>query len=405
MSEDVVRELPGGSVTSTPGFKAGAVYAGVKTPGPDKLDVGMIVSDTPAVVAATFTQNRFAAAPVGVSREHVARLIGRGIVFNAGNANACTGAQGLRDALEMAERAAAKIGDRAESFLVASTGVIGVPLDMAKIRDGIDRIELSDDGGHAVARAMMTTDTRPKEIALEIDLSTGPVILSGATKGAGMIHPNMATMLCFLTTNAALHPDYAHEVLLDIVNDTFNMISIDRDTSTNDSVMLLANGQAGNERIQTGDDAFRFAAGLRKACTFLATAIVRDGEGMTKFFEVQVKGARSAMEARLGARAVVSSNLVKAALYGADPNWGRILAAMGNTSVTVDPTTVDVTIGDAPVCRGGSALGLDKEAARAVLQGPEIAIRVDLHMGDHEATAWGCDLTEGYVQENSLYTT
>jgi glutamate N-acetyltransferase / amino-acid N-acetyltransferase len=169
--------------------------------------------------------------------------------------------------------------------------------------------------------------------------------------------------------------------------------------------MLLANGLAGNEPIQNGDDAFRFAAGLRKVCTFLAKEIVRDGEGMTKFFEVQVKGARSAMEARLGARAVVSSNLVKAALYGADPNWGRILAAIGNTSVTVDPTTVDVTIGDAPVCRGGSALSLDKEPARGVLQGSEIVIRVDLHVGDQEATAWGCDLTEGYVQENSLYTT
>jgi glutamate N-acetyltransferase/amino-acid N-acetyltransferase len=405
MPDDVVRELPDGSVTSTPGFKAGAVYAGIKTPGPDKLDVGMIVSDAPAVMAATFTQNRFAAAPVGVSREHVARIVGRGIVFNAGNANACTGEQGTKDALEMTERAAAKIGASPESFLVASTGVIGVPLDMDKIRDGIDRVEVSDDGGHTVARAMMTTDTRPKEIAVEIALSSGPVILSGATKGAGMIHPNMATMLCFLTTNAALHPDFAHEVLLDSVNDTFNMISIDRDTSTNDSVMLLANGLAGNEPIQGGDDAFRFAAGLRRVCTFLATAIVRDGEGMTKFFEVQVRGARSAMEARLGARAVVSSNLVKAALYGADPNWGRILAAMGNTSVTVDPTTVDVTIGDVPVCRGGSAHGLDKEAARAVLQGAEIVITVDLHMGEQQATAWGCDLTEGYVQENSLYTT
>jgi glutamate N-acetyltransferase/amino-acid N-acetyltransferase len=208
-----------------------------------------------------------------------------------------------------------------------------------------------------------------------------------------------------LTTNAALHPEYAHEVLLDIVNDTFNLISIDRDTSTNDSVMLLANGQAGNEAIRAGDDAFRFATGLRQVCTFLATAIVRDGEGMTKFFEVRLTGARSPMEARLGARAVVSSNLVKTALYGADPNWGRILAALGNTSVTVDPMAVDVTIGDAPVCRGGSALGLDKEAARAVLQESDVVIHVDLHVGEHEATAWGCDLTEGYVQENSLYTT
>jgi glutamate N-acetyltransferase / amino-acid N-acetyltransferase len=405
MTDDVVRELPDGSVTSTPGFKAGAVYAGVKTPGPDKLDVGMIVSDAPAVIAATFTQNRFAAAPVAVSREHVARPFGRGIVFNAGNANACTGEQGLRDALEMAERAAAKIGESVDTFLVASTGVIGVPMDMDKLRAGIDAIELSDGAGHAVARAMMTTDTRPKEISVEIALSTGPVILSGATKGAGMIHPNMATMLCFLTTNAALHPDFAHEVLLDIVNDTFNMISIDRDTSTNDSVMLLANGLAGNEPIRNGDDAYRFAAGLRRVCTFLATAIVRDGEGMTKFFEVRVKGARSPMEARLGARAVVASNLVKTAIYGADPNWGRILCAMGNTSVTVNPTTVDVTIGEAPVCRGGSALGLDIDAARTVLQGSEIIIHVDLHMGEHEAVAWGCDLTEGYVQENSLYTT
>ncbi|MFN0072081.1 MAG: bifunctional glutamate N-acetyltransferase/amino-acid acetyltransferase ArgJ [Chloroflexota bacterium] len=405
MTTNEIRVLADGSLTSTPGFKAGAVYAGIKTPGPDKLDVGMIVSDVPCVVAATFTQNRFAAAPVGVSREHVARMTGRGIVFNAGNANACTGEQGLRDALEMTERAATKIGDRPEAFLVASTGVIGVPMDMDKIRSGIESIQLSDAAGHAVARAMMTTDTRPKEIAVEIPLSSGPVILAGATKGAGMIHPNMATMLCFLTTNAVLQPDFAHEVLLDIVNDTFNMISIDRDTSTNDSVMLLANGLAGNEPLVKGDDAFLFAMGLRHVCTYLATSIVRDGEGMTKFFEVRVRGARSPMEARLGARAVVASNLVKTALYGADPNWGRILAAMGNTSVTVDPTKVDVSIGDAPVCRGGSAQGLDKEAARAVLQGSEIVIQVDLHMGESEATAWGCDLTEGYVQENSLYTT
>jgi glutamate N-acetyltransferase/amino-acid N-acetyltransferase len=392
-------------VTSAPGFKAGAVYAGIKTPGPDKLDVGMIVSDAPAVVAATFTQNRFAAAPVWVSREHAARPQARGIVFNAGNANACTGEQGMKDALEMATRAAQKVGDRADSFLVASTGVIGVPMDMEKIRAGIDAVKLSDDAGHSVARAMMTTDTRQKEIAVEIELSSGTVVLGGATKGAGMIHPNMATMLCFMTTNAALHPDFAHEVLLDVVNDTFNMISIDRDTSTNDSVMLLANGAAGNEPIRGGDDARRFAQGLLHVCRYLATSIARDGEGATKLFEVTVTGARSPMEARLAARSVAASNLVKAAVYGADPNWGRILMAIGNTAVTVERDSVDVTIGDVPVARNGSAHGLDPKAARAALEGSDVTIRVDLHVGEHTATAWGCDLTEGYVQENSLYTT
>lgn len=405
MTTEEFRVLPEGGVTAAPGFQAGAVYAGIKTPGPDKLDVGMVVSDGAAAVATTFTQNRFAAAPVRVSREHAARMQARGIVFNAGNANACTGEQGVQDALEMAELAASRVGDVAESFIVASTGVIGVPMDMDKIRDGIKRVELSPNGGHHVARAMMTTDTRVKEIAVEIPLSSGTVVLGGATKGAGMIHPNMATMLAFLTTNVALDPDFAHQALLHSVDESFNMISIDRDTSTNDTVVLLANGLAGNEPIRTGEDAQRFAQALWFVCRQLAISIVRDGEGATKIFQVDVRGARSTMEARLAARAVVSSSLVKTAMYGADPNWGRILAAIGNTAVTLEPALVDVNIGEVPVSRAGGARGLDREAARAALQGSEITISVDLHMGDGEATAWGCDLTEGYVQENSLYTT
>lgn len=398
--------IDGGTITTPRGFSAGAVYAGLKTPGPDKRDVGVILSEVPCTVAGVFTTNKVAAAPVVVSRERVRRGRARGIVFNAGNANAATGELGLQRARRMAELAGAKFGVSAEELLVASTGVIGVPLPIEKLEAGIEALELRPDGGHEAARCIMTTDTRPKEAAVEVSGEAGSYRIGAIAKGAGMIHPNMATMFCFVTTDAAVDPAFLDQALRRSVDVSFNMISIDGDMSTNDTAVVLANGLAGTPTIRAGTpDAEVFERALTEVCVQMAKAIAADGEGATALIEVVVEGAESERDARLAARAIAASNLFKAAVYGGDPNWGRIACAAGYSGANLEESRLDITIAGFPVLEGGRVLAFDARGASEALRRPEVSIRVNLNLGNHRATAWGCDLTEEYVVVNSKYTT
>ena len=396
--------LSDGSVTAARGFRAGAVAAGIKPSG--RTDLGMLASDRPCVVAATFTQNAFAAAPVQVSRERVKSGRAQAVVFNAGNANACTGDDGLRAAREMARLAAETLGIDDSLVLVASTGVIGQQLDVDRVREGLPKLQLREDGGHEAAQGIMTTDTVPKEVAVALEIGGREVRIGGMSKGVGMIHPNMATMLGFLATDAALEPDFAQGALKRVVDRTFNMISVDGDTSTNDSCFLLANGAAGNAPVAEGSqDAARFEAALEAVCTTLARKMARDGEGASKLIQVDVTGAASLEDARAAARFVSRSNLVKTAVYGEDPNWGRIFMAVGNSGARVDPLKASLWIGDLQIVESGRGLPIDPVDGSARMKGEEVQIHVDLGLGDAAARAWGCDLTEQYVVENSAYTT
>jgi glutamate N-acetyltransferase/amino-acid N-acetyltransferase len=401
------RALADAGVTAPQGFLAGAVYAGLQQPAPDQRDLGALLSDRPCAAAARWTTNRVVAAPVTVSQRHLAggRSM-RGAVFNAGNANACTGSHGLRAAEEMAALAAQRLGVAPEELVVASTGVIGVPIDMEKVRAGLARLEVSRDGGAAMARAIMTTDLRPKQAAAELELGGRVVRVGGVAKGSGMIHPDLATMLAFVTTDAPLSPRAADALLGAAVDSSFNMITVDGDTSTNDMVLLLANGAAGGApEALSNADLNQLGDALQWVCVQLAKAIAADGEGATRLVEVRVEGARDVAEARRAARTVAGSSLVKSAVYGADPNWGRILAAIGRSGVDIDPDAVDVAIGPVQVARAGQVVPFDEAAARAALQPPEVRLFAHLHQGDAAATAWGCDLTEQYVVINSEYTT
>jgi glutamate N-acetyltransferase / amino-acid N-acetyltransferase len=299
-----------------------------------------------------------------------------------------------------------RFGCTAAEVLVASTGVIGVRLPIDKVRAGVQQIQVSREGGHEAALGIMTTDTRPKEIALAFDLDGQRVVIGGIAKGSGMIHPNMGTMLAFITSDAAVSPAFLAEALRRSVERSFNMVTVDGDTSTNDTAAVLANGQAGNAPIEAGTTAAgAFQEGLNRVTAYLAQQIARDGEGASKFVEVRVSGARNEGDARLAARAIAGSSLTKAAVYGSDPNWGRILCAAGYSGADVDQAQADVTVGEVALMRGGEILPFDKARASAALRGPDVLLAVNLHLGDGEAVAWGCDLTEQYVKINAEYTT
>jgi len=396
--------IPLGTVTSPRGFHAGATYAGLKKKNDSALDLGILFSEVPCVATAMFTTNRIKAAPVVLCQERLQSGKAQAVVVNSGCANACTGGQGLTDAAEMAELAAQGIGIPPEAVLVASTGVIGQSLPIELIRVSIKQVVLSQDGGHELEKAIMTTDTLPKEVAVRVDESD--FVIGGVTKGSGMIHPNLATMLCFLTTDAAVEIDFLRLALRKAVDVSFNMVSIDGDTSPNDMVLIMANGLAGNEPISQGSEqADVFQQALDQVCIHLAKCIARDGEGASRLIEVTVYGAPSMAEARLAARTIVSSPLVKAAVYGGDPNWGRIMAAVGRSGVEVVESKIDLHIGDICLVRGGCPLPFDREKVVAVLCSPEVPITLQLNLGTAAATAWGCDLSEEYVVINSHYTT
>jgi glutamate N-acetyltransferase / amino-acid N-acetyltransferase len=394
-----------GSSTSANGFKAGALAAGIKASG--KPDLGIWASEVACVAVGTFTQNQFPAAPVVLSRERLtARAEAQAVVFNAGNANACNGDRGLQDVREMADLAAQHLGIADNLVLAAQTGIIGVPLPMDRIRAAIPRVELKPEGGHEAATAIMTTDTRVKECAVTLEVGGREVRIGGMTKGVGMIYPNMATMLAFLGTDATLEPAFAKMALKRVVDRTFNMITVDGDTSTNDSCFLLANGLSRATPLsESSADAERFVSALEAVCTDLARKMAADGEGASKLLQVDVTGAASEGDARRAARAVVGSSLVKAALHGEDPNWGRIFAAVGNSGAQVDSRRAALWIGSLQIARDGMGIGVAKDDARAQMQGSEVSMRVDLGLGNAFARAWGCDLTEAYVVENSAYST
>jgi glutamate N-acetyltransferase/amino-acid N-acetyltransferase len=401
--------MDGGNVTSVPGFRAAGVACGLKKTG--ALDLALIASQTPCTATGVFTTNRVRAAPVVYDRQVLARNPGaiRAVVANSGCANACTGRQGQRDATEMARLVATRLGCRPESVLVMSTGMIGQPLDMVKVAAGVQAAvdQLSADGGHTAARAIMTTDTRPKTAAVRLSLGGRIVTIAGMAKGAGMIHPNLATMLCLIATDAAVTPPALDAALRRAVEQSFNCITVDGDTSTNDTVLLLANGLADNPPLEPGGPGFdTFCQALTAIAVNLARQIVRDGEGATRFVTIQMRGAASDADARQAAMAVARSNLVKTALFGMDPNWGRVLAAVGYSAArTVDPDRLGLWFGDLALVRDGQPLPADEARARAILEQPEVEITVDLGVGDRSATVWTCDLSYDYVRINAAYRT
>jgi glutamate N-acetyltransferase/amino-acid N-acetyltransferase len=397
------QSAPGG-VTLPRGFQASGVHCGIKKSRPD---LALIVSEKQAQAAGVFTSNLVKAAPVLVTMEHLESGFAGAIVVNSGNANACTGETGLRDARTMAAETAAALGISPQEVLVASTGVIGKALPIDDVRKGI-RIaasRLSPRGSGDAAQAILTTDRTTKEIALIGRICGRDVSIGGICKGSGMIHPNMATMLGFITTDVAITPVMLKKALVQSVDESFNMITVDGDTSTNDMVLAMANGLAGNTVIdEEGLDFCEFCRGLRAVTAFLAKMIVKDGEGATKFVEVRVVGADTVEAARRIAKTVASSNLVKTAIFGADPNWGRILAAAGRAGVDFHPDLTDVYIGDVLVACSGKANGFDEAGARSVLAERNIEITIDLNIGNRTASAWTCDLTYDYVKINASYT-
>lgn len=399
--------IPDGTVTSPRGFLSGAVYAGMKTPGPGKLDLGLLFSDRPCEAAATFSQNSVVSSSLAVCRDRIrAHGTTRAVVVNSGCANACVGDQGREDATEVVALAAAHLGVQPEEVLICSTGVIGVELPMALIREHIASIEVKADGGEELSRAIMTTDTRAKHKAVSTEIDGKTVTVGGIAKGAGMIHPDMATMLAFMTTDAAVERGFLQQALSEAVAVSFNMMDIDTDTSTNDTCILLANGTAGNDPLSHGSPgAAAFAAAVTDVAIHLAREIARDGEGATKLIEVRITGAETGEDARKAARSVSSSPLVKTAVYGRDPNWGRILVAVGKTGIPVDESRIQIFINDIQIVEGGVAIPFHAPSVIAALGEPEVFLRIALNLGDGSATAWGCDLTEEYVVFNSAYTT
>jgi glutamate N-acetyltransferase/amino-acid N-acetyltransferase len=393
----------GRGVTFAHGFRAGAAKAGVKHGRPERLDVALIVSERPCAAAAVFTTNQVIAAPCVVTRRHVERGALRAIVVNSGNANACTGEQGERDAIAMAEAAAAVVSCSPYEVAVASTGVIGFKLPVERIAAVLPGIELTEGGWDDTSRAIMTTDTRPKVAERELNLTGGTVRMGGVAKGAGMIHPNMATLLAFVTTDAAVDPSDLRRIVSRAAETTFNAISVDGDTSTNDTLLVLANGASGV--TPKGADLAAFEEGVRAVCADLARMIVADGEGATKVFEVRVRGAASPADARLAARTITNSNLVRTAIHGGDPNWGRILAAAGRSGARVDDRKASVRIGDLFVYRSGAPVVVADADVRALFAADAIEIEVTLGLGDGDATAWGCDMSAEYVRINAEYMT
>jgi len=389
------------------GYSVGAAAAGVRDGKPSRLDVALIVSELPCAAAGVFTTNQVIAAPCIVTRRHLERGPLRAIVVNSGNANACTGEQGERDAIAMAEAAADKIGCDPHEVAVASTGVIGVPLPVERIASAIRSIDLRKDAWDDVARAMMTTDTRPKSVRRDYPLGTlgspETVHFRGVAKGAGMIHPNMATMLAFIVCDADIDAALMRQHVPGIVARTFNRISVDGDTSTNDMVLVLTNGASGFKPVRK--PLAMCAAVLGWLCEDLAQQILADGEGVTRVFKVLIRGAASDVEAMLAARTITTSTLVKTAIHGADPNWGRILAAAGRSGAKVDQTRATVRIGDVNVFESGAPRSFDRERIREIFSSPGLRIAVDLGVAKGKGEAWGTDLSEEYVRINADYTT
>lgn len=392
-----------GPITAPAGFRAAGLVAGIKSNG--QPDLMLLAADETCNAAAVFTTNQATAAPVIVSREHLISGRARAVVVNSGCANAATGAGGIADAREMAYLVAKELGVAHSEIVVASTGVIGVRLPMDKLRAGIPPLAkaLSPEDGHLAARAIMTTDKYPKESLAELEVAGRTVKVGAMGKGAGMIAPNMATMLGFVTTDAAVDQALLRRALREAVEASFNRISVDGDTSTNDMVLIMASGASGARIDAEGADYDAFRAALTNVCRDIALLIVRDGEGATRIAEVRVEGAARLGDAERIARTVAESPLVKTALNGADANWGRVLGAVGRAGVSLEIDSVDIYIGDVWVCEGGVARAYDEAAAGRAMQEDPVRIRIRLRAGDASSWMWTCDLSHGYVDVNGSY--
>ena len=404
------KSIPGG-VCAAAGFKAAGIHAGLRK-NKDKLDLALIVSDEICNAAGVFTTNKVFAAPVGVTRAHLKDGKARAIICNSGNANAC-----VSDGYDKAERTCSalskELGCYQDEIIVASTGVIGVSLPLAPIVDGIPELIKSLNPGEAgsdlAANAIMTTDTKKKEFAFEFEIGGSKVHIGGICKGSGMIQPNMATMLCFLTTDASISSGMLRAALGDVIGDTFNMVSVDGDTSTNDMVTIMASGIAGNPEIKMpGHDYDIFKDALKELCTCFCKAIAADGEGATKLIECRVRNFNDTRKAKILAKSVINSSLVKTAMFGADANWGRILCALGYAGITtLNVDLIDVKFisskGEILVCKDGKGVDFSEEKAKEILLENSIVIDIDLKSGLRSATAWGCDLSYEYVHINGDY--
>ena len=402
----MIELIQNGNVTSPSGFLAGGTYAGLKAPGEEVLDLGVLISESQASIAATFTTNNVPSPSVVLSKERAVNDTAIGVIANSGSANCCVGSQGYEDAKEMSALAGAHLSVKPEDILVCSTGVIGVELPMALIRQNIGNIKATSDGGHDFAKAIMTTDTRSKELSISFDVGGKKVTIGGASKGAGMIHPNMATMLAFITTDALVGKAFLQKSLSESVGQSFNMIDIDNDQSTNDTVLALANGQSGADEIdENSPHANAFKEGLTYVCVELAKEIVRDAEGAQRLMEVAVEGALSVEDAAKAAREISSSMLVKTMLHGGDPNWGRLMMAIGKSGIEINESKIDIYINEIQIVNEGQTISFFKDAVVSAMNAPEVKFGISLNMGDASATAWGCDLTEEYVVFNSAYST
>ncbi len=399
--------IDNGSVTSPAGWKAGAAAAGVKTYGPEpRLDLGILAADGPCTVAGLFTRNQICGAPVKVTRERVADGRARALIANSGCSNVGMGSRGEDDARRMTELVAEKLGIPAEEVLVASTGVIGRPLPMDKIEAAAARIALTAQGGADLARAIMTTDTVPKSRALCFEADGRTYTIGGTAKGSGMVHPDMATVLCFLTTDAPADPRWLGKVLREAADVSLNMIDVDMDTSTSDTMLLFASGAAGGKTLRARHPAAAaFVGALTALAVQLGKDLVRDGEGARTLIEVQVRRAASRKDARAAARTVASSPLVKTMVTGRDPNLGRVLMAVGRSGARVDLGRISVCIGEHLAFRNGVPTDLDLGVVSRAMDTEQVRLSVDLGLGAESATAWGCDLTEDYVRINADYTT
>ncbi len=402
-----------GGVCAAQGFRAAGIHVGVKTHAAWKKDVALIVSDVECAAAGVFTKNVVKSAPIHVTRAHLADGKARAVIANSGNANACA-PQGEENAEKMCAAAAKAIGCAPEDMVVASTGVIGQTLNISVIEEGMPALYAalarSDEASDAAAHAIMTTDTVKKEVAVETVIGGKTVRMGGIAKGSGMIHPNMGTMLCFLTTDCAISPEMIKTALLETVNVSFNRISVDGDTSTNDTCCVLANGLAGNAPItEKGEDYDAFLEALQALCVTLAKKMASDGEGARHLLTCTVSGAKEEAQAETIAKSVISSTLTKAAIFGADANWGRVLCAMGYSGAEFDPETVDVSFasaaGEIAVCQQGRGLPFDEDLAKKILTEHDVEILVDLHSGSAQCTCWGCDITYDYIKINGDYRT
>ena len=403
-------KLINGGVTAARGFKASGIHCGIRR-NTSKNDLSLIMSDVPCSAAAVYTTNLVKGAPLTVTKAHIKDGRAQAVICNSGNANTCN-ADGIEIAEGMAQLVAEKTAISASDVVVASTGVIGQPLSLEPIQNGMDELvaELSDDGSHEAALGIMTTDTIAKEVAVEFTCGGKICRIGGIAKGSGMIHPNMATMLVFITTDCAIAPELLQKALSGDIQNTFNMISIDGDTSTNDMVTVLANGLAGNAEITSeGEDYSTFMKALNTVTVALCRMIAGDGEGATKLLECKVSGAKTLDIAKTVAKSVICSSLLKAAMFGADANWGRVLCAIGYSGAAVDVNKIDVSFksdkGTIAVCKNGAGIEFSEEKAKEILLEKEIEISVDLNDGEYSSAAWGCDLTYDYVKINGDYRT